>query len=150
MRGWILGPVVVWLLLALDGAQASDLEVGLEAKIPFEFIVNGQVFPPGDYVVDLASAEDPRVLTIGPREKRAPVLFTTQELGEKHDPGVIELVFDEFGNKIYLAEVWGLEATGLEVRNTAPGLPKIPPDHTHRRVGGRRASRPAGTGDKGQ
>jgi hypothetical protein len=150
MRGRVLDLVVVCGLLALGGAEALAQEGGIETKIPFEFTANGTVLPAGDYIVDLASTDEPFVLTIRSRDARAHAFFDTNEMPARDDPGIVELVFDEFGDKLYLSEVWGVEDTGREVRNTAKGMPQAPPGHTHRRLSALRIPHPAPTGKTGK
>ena len=113
-------PVTIAVLgLVLGGKQASAAPI--QTTVPFEFVIGDRVLPPADYIVETASSSEPSVLMIRAVEGGDRVMFDTNQMPEKTDPKMIQLVFHTIGNKTYLTEVWGLTDSGREVKHTVDG-----------------------------
>jgi hypothetical protein len=133
MRIRSLPAVVAILGFVAGGTQASA--VPIQTTIPFEFVIGDRVLPPAAYVVETASGAEPSVLTIRTMESGDRVMFDTNQMPEKADPKMIELVFDTIGDKTYLTEVWGVTDSGREVKHMVDGhLLKRPSEASRRRV----------------
>src|SRR5262245_46998353 len=89
----------------------------IEAKIPFDFAVGGRALGPADYIIDLAGTTEPNMLSIRAKDGSVKLMFDTEQIAEKRDPEMVELVFDTMGDTNYLVEVWGLTNSGRGVKN---------------------------------
>lgn len=135
MKRQAMHVVVVLVAFALASTPSlAGTDGAIEADIPFEFQVADRVLPPGSYIVDLASGGGASVLMIRAKDGDMRVMFDTDQMTQKEDPKAIELVFDHVGGKVYLMEVWGLVASGREVKHTVDGkrLERAPPEARQR------------------
>jgi hypothetical protein len=108
---------------ALAGTPVFAVSGSIQARIPFPFVVGDKVLPPADYIVDIAGTVGPSVLTIREMDSGYSVMFDTSQIPEKDDPKTIGLVFDRVGRTTYLMEVWGVTASGREVKHLVDGRP---------------------------
>ena len=109
-------------LLSSVPARAWRWGDSIEAIIPFEFVVDGRVFGPATYVFDLARSSNSGVLSIKRKDGGEVMMVTTDEMSGKLDPKAANIVFEKHGEKLWLSEVWGLEANGRAVRNTTAAI----------------------------
>ena len=114
---------VVVGLLGLALASTSAFAVAIEAKIPFAFVIGDKTLPPNDYIFELAGDQQPNVLSVRAKDSGERSMFDTKQIPEKEDPKAFELVFDKFGDKTYLMEVWGVTDSGREVKHMVDGKP---------------------------
>lgn len=127
-------PVAVAILGAVLGGTEA-LAASIQTTVPFEFVIGDRVLPPAAYIVETASGTEPSILTIRTMESGDRVMFDTNQMPEKADPKMIELVFDTIGNKTYLTEVWGVTDSGREVKHIVDGhLLKRPSEASRRHV----------------
>jgi hypothetical protein len=111
--------LVVALTIVNSSAKAQSLEYGLKVRIPFDFKLDKQEFPAGDYSFRRAtSSSGDLVVHIESADGKAngfPMTFPV--IGTKtHEKGGV--VFHRYGNDYFLAEVWAPGST------TGRGLPK--------------------------
>ena len=132
------------LALALGGTPALAFSGSIQARIPFPFIVGDVVLPAAVYIIDVAGDTSPNALTIRNAEDGHRVMFDTSQIQEKNDPKTLGLVFDAVGDKTYLTEVWGVTASGREVKRLVDGRT------IERALGGARYNVPAVTVGDGQ
>jgi hypothetical protein len=123
MKTRILPGTVAILGLALLSTQALAVSTSIQAEIPFEFVIGDKVLSPARYIVEVAGGTGPSVLTIRTMEGGEPVMFDTNQMPEKADPKMLELVFDTVGDKTYLTEVWGVVDSGRAVKHLVDGRP---------------------------
>lgn len=114
---------VVIGILGLALASRSAFAAPIEAKVPFEFVIGDKAFPPAEYIFELAGNQQPHVLSVRAKDTGERSMFDTQQIPEKEDPKAFELVFDKFGDKTYLMEVWGVTDSGREVKHMVAGKP---------------------------
>jgi hypothetical protein len=143
MKITILSVTVAILGLALLSSQAFAVSGSIQVDIPFEFVVGDRVLPPAGYIVEVASSNGPGVLAIRKMESGEPVMFDTSQMPEKENPKMIELVFDTVGDKTFLTEVWGVVASGREVKHLVGGHPvERAPEASRRHLTAVRVSEP--------
>jgi hypothetical protein len=118
----LLGTVAI-LGLVLGSTHAFNMAGSIQADIPFAFVIGDKVLPPATYIIDVASVTGPGVLTIRKTETGERVMFDTEQMPEKADPKMVELVFDTVGDKTYLTEVWGVVDSGRAVKHLVDGHP---------------------------
>lgn len=123
MRIRRLSLTIAILALVLGTPQVLAVSGSIQAEIPFEFVIGDKVLPPARYIVDVAGATGPSVLTIRKMESGEPMMFDTSQMPEKEDPKALQLVFDTLGNKTYLTEVWGVTDSGRGVKHIVDGHP---------------------------
>ena len=114
----LLAAIAVAFLFGLP-CRAWNFGTPVETSVSFEFTVNGTPFAPGVYIIDKATTGNGSVLSIRPKNTSSIMMFDTDELPWRRDSSTVQLVFTKHGGKYYLSEVWGLEANGRKVRNTA-------------------------------
>ena len=117
------GLLAIPIFLVLGSTQAL---ASIQARIPFEFVIGDKVLPPAEYVVETASGSEPSVLRIRTMTGSERVMFDTNQIPEKEDPKMIELVFATMGDKTYLTEVWGVTDSGRAVKHLVDGQPLEP------------------------
>jgi hypothetical protein len=82
-------------------AQEEDTVV---AKVPFDFVVGGQVLPAGTYRVSRVETAGSRVLEISSYEKRAGA-FLIPTFFDDFQTGHAELNFEHVGDKYFLSAI---------------------------------------------
>jgi hypothetical protein len=92
---WIAGP-----------ARADEGEALLEVHVPFSFVVENTTLPAGDYLVRELEATPARELEISSRDGAHRVLFLTESVNNTDPAAKSEVVFNEYGNRKFLAQVW--------------------------------------------
>ena len=99
--------LLVVAIVPVRSAQAQTLANGIRAKIPFDFIVGDETLSAGDYYIYRTrqySSDD--VLTISTVEGHVAAVRLTngaQALSPKEQS---VLVFNRYGNKYFLSQVW--------------------------------------------
>ena len=126
---------VAILGLVLGTTQTFAVSGSIQTEVPFNFVIGDRVLPPARYIVDIASGTEPGVLRIRKMESGEPLMFDTNQLPEKADPKMVELVFDTVGDKTYLTEVWGVSDSGRTVKHLVDGHPvERAPDASRRHL----------------
>jgi hypothetical protein len=101
--GRILALLLLGVLTLGSTVQAQRTERTIKANIPFDFVVGGEIFPPGHYSVVLI---EPVLLELRDSENRtlANVLtYSVQTSAHQDRPG---LRFDSEGGQHVLTQVW--------------------------------------------
>ncbi len=106
-----------FVLVAGAAATAAPLDV-LEVKIPFSFVVNGQSFPAGHYMVERDDSATSVLLIRGEKHNHAATFVATLPAGG-HDPlgTAPALAFTRDGNQYRLQSVWESDTQGMKVMN---------------------------------
>ncbi len=119
----IRGIGVCVLALAAAAALPSGAAAGqsrmvmIRADVPFDFYVGSTLLPKGDYYIESKSTE--QVLSVTGQGEKAehafsPVDFIEKPTEEVPDTGL--LVFNVYGDKHFLSEVWETgTSTGLKL-----------------------------------
>jgi hypothetical protein len=81
-------------------ALAQDHKV--TATVPFNFTVNGQTLPAGNYTLG-SDIDSPRMLTISDRQKG--VVMTAITVPDSEASADSKLVFHRYGNQYFLSEI---------------------------------------------
>jgi hypothetical protein len=102
------------MLLGAGATARADTSTVMEAKVPVPFVVNGQTFPAGTYMVERESSS---VLLIRGEKKNhnAAYISATPEAGR--DPGGYKptLVLKQHDGQYRLTSVWESASEGWDV-----------------------------------
>lgn len=96
--------VTTGLALCAPGpARAADIDV----KVPFPFVVEGERFPAGTYVLERDQA-DPSVVLINDAKGHSATMFvlTTPAAGQDPAGDRPALTFTRHGDQYQLADIW--------------------------------------------
>lgn len=94
-------------------AQITD---DLEVKIPFQFHAGNAKLPAGEYRVHMLDSSDLTLMEISSVDGSASALFQVMEAEAKTTPNKNELIFNKYGNRYFLADVFeGGTSTGSHV-----------------------------------
>jgi len=99
---WMLSVILV-LLAGLMSAQ-SRTNWRVVARVPFEFVVNNQIIPAGDCVVNTLSM-DGQVLAIGNFRAHKSALAQSNRVEIKAASGDTVLVFNRYGDRYFLSSI---------------------------------------------
>jgi hypothetical protein len=98
------------ILIALIGvvgsggaARAQDLDK-VVAKIPYEFVVDGETFPAGSYQVDRVSSSDDRKLVLRNLDNHASVLVVPVFV-ESNSADQVRISFERVGEELFLSKI---------------------------------------------
>jgi hypothetical protein len=116
--------VYIVVLATVCFAQMASAEALMVVDVPFNFTAGSAQMPAGRYQVSRVT-ENTIALQL---ERGAKSLFVLTHATDRNTPDSrAELVFDRFGSRYFLAEVWS--------RNSRAGhalrLPKIDSQHDH-------------------
>ena len=118
MRSIVRNAVLAAAAILLCGsatAQASE-SIVLRADVPFPFVVKGQVFPAGKYVVQRDDVM-PGLLEIRNEANSHQVVFfeTIRDAGRDPAGSHAALTFKRHENEYRLASVWETQSQGWDV-----------------------------------
>ena len=106
LKGITMAALTITLALATAvvsaNAQSSDR---LAAAVPFDFTVGGQTMAAGDYILGPATS-DGEGLVVRSKETGKSVVRLTNS-SERWQDNRAGLVFHKYGQRYFLAEVWG-------------------------------------------
>ena len=118
MRSIITKSVVLagaFLLGAGAAANAAASNI-VEVKIPFAFVVNGQSFPAGQYMVEREEMSSPVLLIRGEKGNHRATFVSAMAAGGQDPAGdVPALVFTHYENQYRLSTVWESDSEGWSV-----------------------------------
>ena len=102
------------LLFAVANANAAD-GYSFEVKVPFPFVVTGQTFPAGQYMVE-EQANGTSLLLRGEKGNHAVTFLTTIRASRKEPAGTDPaLTFAHSENQYWLSNVWESGSEGWRV-----------------------------------
>jgi len=103
------------VLLLAAGAGAARAEI-VQAKVPFDFVVRGETFPAGNYLLE-RDIDQPEVLFIRPAAGGHPrVVVFTEPAGDRDPAGEQSaLRFSRHGSQYWLDDVWSSRDEGWQV-----------------------------------
>jgi len=109
MKKQILSVCAALLLIAAVGAVTAPAQSStkLEANIPFDFIIGNKTLPAGMYEVSSPVPNQPSVRMLSSAETREAAVALTVTTEPKTNRGANKLVFHRYGDRYFLAEIWG-------------------------------------------
>jgi hypothetical protein len=88
-------------------ARAQGQIVGnLEANIPFQFHVGNTSLPAGRYIIHELEGNDLTVMQISSADGKQSALFDVESVQAKTAPGKSELIFNRYGDRYFLSEMF--------------------------------------------
>ena len=117
MKKEVLTAVAAVALFGFLGSTHADASTTpeIQANIPFAFTVENSTLPAGMYVVRRLDDAEPNVMEIRSKDRRLSVVFLVGEATTRTAPNEAELVFDTFGNRHFLSEVFQVgDSVGVE------------------------------------
>ena len=103
------------LMCAGGTAQASESTV-VEAKVPFAFVVNGESFPAGTYMIERDDTVSSVLLIRGEHNNHAAAfVWTTPDEGRNPAGSQPALSFSRDGNQYRLTGIWESGREGFDV-----------------------------------
>ena len=105
-------------LMCFSGPARAAETTMLEAKVPFDFVVNGQPFPAGTYLIQRDDVSASILLIRGEGRNHATAFVSTIPDGG-HDPAGSQpvLTFKRLENRYRLTSVWQSADRGWDVRS---------------------------------
>jgi hypothetical protein len=95
-------PAALTLLLAVGPAFAQSNPV--VALVPFDFAVGTTLFPSGEYAIERNSIASAAFVIRG--AAHSPMFFIPNEATSKQPAKRSKLVFNKYGNRYFLHEIW--------------------------------------------
>ncbi len=110
-------PVILAALLVGTVSAQAHAQDTVFARVPFDFVVNGQAFHPGRYEVRMnAGADAPGLISVRGRDGSGFMFVLTEPAGG-HDPAGVKpsLVFTRHENTYVLSQVWESGVEGFQI-----------------------------------
>ena len=115
MKKHLFSLIALGLLFATGSAYAQSINV--KANIPFDFVVDKQTMPKGEYKIESIGSEGSSVLLITSADGASKKLETVHSTQSVLEPMGSKMVFHRYGNDYFLSEVWSTNAdSGYEFR----------------------------------
>jgi hypothetical protein len=93
--------------LMIYPTQVSAQIIGdVEANIPFQFHAGNTKFPAGQYRIHVLDNTDLSVIEISSMDDSISAVFQVRDAETKSDPTKTELIFNKYGNRYFLAELF--------------------------------------------
>jgi hypothetical protein len=93
--------------LMIYPTQANAQIIGdVEANIPFQFHAGNTKFPAGQYRIYVLDNTDLSVMEISSMDDSMSAVFQVRDAETKSDPTKTELIFNKYGNRYFLAELF--------------------------------------------
>ena len=81
-----------------------------KVDVPFQFILNGQTLPAGNYVIERTDAAKPNIITLTKGDGGIVRLVLTQRVEKDNPSTTSSLIFIRREGKNYLFQVWNIGA----------------------------------------
>jgi hypothetical protein len=98
-------------ILLLTAAMASAQTERVAVSVPFMFVVGFHTLPAGEYTIEMSPETDTMAVRSGGSLGEIRSTLTTLRADGVRKPGQSRAVFQRYGNRYFLAEVWS-EGTG--------------------------------------
>ena len=111
----VIAVAAVLMLLGAAAASAGDLIV--RGEIPFAFVVDNTEMPAGVYLISRVSDNNDAPLRITNKlHGKGSAMFLTGEAAGSNASGHPELVFNRYGDRYFLRQVWtGTPGAGYQL-----------------------------------
>ncbi len=96
---------LVLMSAAFTGASAQTART-IFVHVPFEFVVGEKRLPAGDYTVRRILLDSAKTLLIRSADGRAAATVHTSDAGKRAAAPQAKLVFAQYGEQYFLAQVW--------------------------------------------
>lgn len=109
--------LVIGLALAA-GVQSANGQIksySVTATIPFDFVVGNKTLPAGKYMVSSVT-NDGTGLKVQNRDAKPGAFRFTNLIPEKSTKRSARMVFHQYGQEYFLAEIWSADGSGRELR----------------------------------
>lgn len=104
----------VVLLLALITCLANTVNAQsvhrLKINVPFSFVLNGQTFPAGRYIIERTDPGRPNLVTVKKADGSIVRVVLTQRVEKDKPNAAASLIFLRREGKHYLSQVWNVGA----------------------------------------
>jgi hypothetical protein len=104
MKKHLLSFAALGLLMVSGSAFAQT--VNLKADIPFDFVVNQQVMPKGQYTVKSIGTDGSAALRLAATDGPAAATLVIHGCEALNAPSQSKLVFHRYGDSYFLAQIW--------------------------------------------
>jgi hypothetical protein len=102
--------ITILLGVASVYSQAANVAI-LKVSIPFNFTVDNQMLPAGDYTVSASEPTANHVLWLRSADNRHVAIVHTHSAFMNSGANHAQLIFQHSGNEYFLSQVWTLGAT---------------------------------------
>lgn len=109
--------LVVGLALAagVQSANGQTTSHAVTAAIPFDFVVGNKTLPAGSYVVSSVT-NDGTGLKVQNRDAKPGAFRFTNLIPVKSSKHTARMVFHQYGQEYFLAEIWSADGSGRALR----------------------------------
>ena len=104
MKKHLFGLIALGLLMVTGVAYAQDVNV--KVNIPFDFVVNQQTMPQGEYTVKSIGTPSSGFLSIRNADSSEQVMLLSHRCETTKAPEQPKLIFHRYGDRYFLAQVW--------------------------------------------
>ena len=101
-----LSIALLFVATMYPGKANAQIVGDLEANIPFQFHAGNAKLPAGTYRIRVLYDSDLTVMEISSLDGSTSALFQVQESDANSTPGKNELIFNKYGNRYFLAELF--------------------------------------------
>jgi hypothetical protein len=103
------------LIMSVVSANAQSTH-RFKVDVPFQFILNGQTLPAGNYVIERTDPAKPNIVTLKRADGGVVRVIITQRVEREHPSTESSLIFIRRGDRRYLFQVWNVGAmNGSEI-----------------------------------
>ena len=103
-------------ILSIFGLTANAQSTKVKADIPFNFIVAGQHMDGGTYTVERLFYGDNALMLKNDTTGKAIGILANSAYSTSNQGAVAKMVFDRYGDKYFLSEIWRAGGVGCQVR----------------------------------
>jgi hypothetical protein len=103
---WPFLVLSVFALTIFAGNAHAQIVGDLDADIPFQFHVGNKELPAGKYRIHMVNNSDLTAMEIISADDSTSALFRVQETDANSAPTKSELIFNKYGNRYFLAELF--------------------------------------------
>jgi hypothetical protein len=93
-------------LTIYPGKAHAQIVGDLEANIPFQFHAGDAKLPPGRYVIHVLNNSDLSLMEISSVDGSISALFAVHDAEANSTPAKIELIFNKYGDRYFLAKLF--------------------------------------------
>jgi hypothetical protein len=115
MKTTILRATTILALVMGFAAVSAQAQTSFNREkftVPFEFNVGSEVLPAGAYTVFVEN----QTIRLRKDDGKANVIALTQRIRLSHSDSEVKLTFRQFGDHVYLSQVWLADGIGRELK----------------------------------
>jgi hypothetical protein len=107
LKGFTMLVAILTFAMVSAVASANGQTITAKARVPFEFVVGDKTLPAGDYMISNATTFAMKISKVD--SKDVALRLSDPVDGKAGKP---RLVFHKYGQRYFLAQVWGYDETG--------------------------------------